>query len=631
MPLRKNLPPLVPGYGASHKLMSLPDPGSYLREIDLHFGRFMQELSGGKEDIFIASCLVSKATGEGHVCLDLSEVAGKEHLFFVKGSQKYEVIKCPELRVWRNRLYNSKVVGKPGDYKPLILDNKDRLYLYRYWRYENVLIEELLKRSSKSKNILNNSLLRILLSRLFSYKKDGIDLQMLSAIIPLARYLCVITGGPGTGKTTTVAKILALLIASSDKKKRILLSAPTGKASAKLKHSIGEIKDSLDIEGYIKEAIPTETYTVHRMLKPLPKAPYFRYNRENRLPADIVVVDEASMVDLPLMSKLVQALAEDAVLIILGDKDQLSSVEPGSVLGDICAYATGVPDSIVRIFCKITGLNKANCITSITTHKQPLINDCIIELKEVYRFSEMSGIAKLSRHVNKGDIDAVYEALEGNIYPDIRFRKLPRPDLLKIWLKEIVIKWYGGYLKANDPLVAIRAFDSFRILCPIRWGAYGVKQINRLVEKILQEEELIYVNRPWYTGRPILITENNYELGLFNGDVGIIMSDPESSGEVRAFFIGQNGEIRKFLPIRLPEHETVFAMTVHKSQGSEFDNVLFILPDTYVSVLTRELIYTAITRARNSIEIWGEMNIIEKGINQRIRRSSGLREALWGD
>ena len=626
-PLKKNLPPWAPGFGVSHRTIIYPEHILSLREIDLHFGRLMQEISGGKEEVFLASSLVSRATEEGHVCLDLSEVAGKEYLFVVRNSERYELIRCPDLKVWCNRLYESKVVGRPGEYRPLILDDNCRLYLYRYWKYENILIQELLKRASRKKNLLNVSFLRELLLKLFSYKEGIIDLQMLSAIIPLTRYICVITGGPGTGKTTTVAKILSLLLAFYQKRMRILLCAPTGKASAKLRQAIVKIRDRLNIEDHIKDKIPTETFTIHRMLRPIPKTPYFRHNSENKLSADVIVVDEASMVDLPLMSKLIQALPEDAALIILGDKDQLSSVEPGSVMGDICAGCTGFPDGVVRLFHKIMGDDVYTLGDEI---KRPPINECIVELKKVYRFSETSGIARLSEAVNKGDAEKIFEILKGESYSDIRFRKLPKPDLFRIWLKNKVIDKYGLYLKEKSPLDAIKAFESFRILCPIRWGPYGVKEVNRLVERILQEQGLIpKVNGPWYPGRPLLIVENSYELDLFNGDVGIIMPDPDSKGELRAFFLDQDGNLRKFLPIRLPAHETVFAMTVHKSQGSEFDDLLFILPDVYVPVITRELIYTAITRAKNSIEIWADMEVMEKGITQQIRRSSGLRDALW--
>jgi len=327
----------------------------------------MYEISGKKEEVFIASCLVSKATGEGHVCLDLSQIANKDIYIFVNTSGRYETIKCPDLKKWCDVLYKSKVVGKPGDYKPLILDEKYRLYLYRYWNYERILIERLTKIASNKMSITNLSIIRNVIFKLFSYKKGELDLQMICALVSLSRNLCIISGGPGTGKTTTIAKILALLIACLDKKPRIFLSAPTGKASARLKQAITKIKYDLYVNEDIKKDIPTDTFTIHRMLKPILGTPYFRYNAENKLPADLVVVDEASMVDLPLMSKLTQAISDDTKLILLGDKDQLSSVEPGSVLGDICAGAVGFSQNMAELFHKITG-EYVNILHDKTNH-----------------------------------------------------------------------------------------------------------------------------------------------------------------------------------------------------------------------------------------------------------------------
>ena len=586
----------------------------YLREIDFYFANFIKELSKEKEEVFIAAALVSKATEDGHVCLDLEEIAGREQTFFVRGINKYETIRTPELNSWVNKLLDSRVVGRPGDYKPLILDQKNRLYLYRYWRYEDILIRELKRRTERLKKIEDFYLIKRTLEILFP-NRDSSDLQKASSIISLITYFSVISGGPGTGKTSTIAKIIALLLKLS-LGRRIFLSAPTGKASARLKQAIMEIKKGLQIEEEIKDMIPKESFTIHRMLGYVPGRMNARYNEENRLPADVVIVDEASMIDLPLMSRLVQAIPEDATLILLGDKDQLSSVEPGSVLGDICAGSKEYPEIVDRFFNgDISGL-------------RPGIENCIIELKKNYRFSEESGIYQLSKAINSGDKERVFQILNGN-YKDILFKKLPRPEILKKSLEQIVLEGYGRYLRAKDPFETLSLFESFRILTPIRWGPYGVRQINRIVESILRENLLISMESPWYAGRPILIVENSYELGLFNGDIGILMPDPESGNEIRAFFIDPEGNVRKFLPIMLPEHETAFAMTVHKSQGSEFDNVLFILPDTYVPVITRELIYTAITRARKGIEVWGRPEVIEEGITQRIRRSSGLRDALW--
>ncbi len=599
------------------------EPEPCLREIDIHFAKLMKELSDGDEIVFLSACLVSRAVGDGHVCLDLRQLSGKEFTFSLRNNSKKYTIQCPELHIWYESLLKSKVVGRPGEYKPLILDDKYRLYLQRYWDYERILGEELLKKASKKEKIQDFSFIKDILFRLFPTEKGKINLQLLSAITALRRKLCVITGGPGTGKTTLIGKILALLIISSKREPKILLCAPTGKASARLKQAISEVKERIEVDEKIKSIIPDEAYTVHRMLKPIPKTPYFFYNSQNRLPADIVVVDEVSMVDLPLMSKLIQAIPEDAKLILLGDKNQLSSVEPGSVLGDICAYSTGISKDSLEIYFRLTGERFLAPFSG--DHK---IDECIVELKENYRFSKRSGIAHLSEAVNRGEKEKAMVILNSN-FPDVVFRRLPSQERLKYMLKEKVLSGYKEYLLEKDPYNALKKFEKFRILSPIRWGPYGVNSINRIVEQILREEGLISEENQWYAGRPILITKNDYELLLFNGDTGIIMKDPERGFEERAFFIGADGTLRRFLPIRLPEHETAFSMTVHKAQGSEFDEVLFILPDTYIPIITRELIYTAITRAKRRIEIWAKPEIFEKGIEQKIERSSGLRDMLW--
>ncbi len=612
-------------YGVSLSGAVIFSPETSLREIDIYFGKLMQKLSkNSAEEVYIASVLVSMVTGNGHVCLDLSLVAGKESTFPTKGND-HLTIKCPELNIWTDKLLSSNVVGRPGEYKPLILDNKNRLYLYRYWKYEYLLIQELKKRISNKRKLSKLGYIRKLFFSLFP-QKDTSDSQMLSSLIALISPFCVISGGPGTGKTSIVAKILALLVAISEKTPKILLSAPTGKASARLKQAISKIKQQLSIDQGIKDIIPSEAYTIHRMLGYMPRSFRFRYNKDNRLPADVVVVDEASMIDLPLMSKLIAALPDDCELIILGDKDQLSSVEPGSVLGDICGDTNGI-SPLIKEFYKLLKDGKSDLFCP----KKLNIRDCIAELDRSYRFSERSGIYQLSKAVNRGDKEKVRQILEYDRYDDVSFKKIVRIDQLKKNLERVVLNEYTRYLRLKDPYEAIMSFESFRILCPLRWGDYGVKRINRLVEEILQEHSFIHMDSPWYAGRPILIVENDYELGLFNGDVGILIPDPESNNEIRAFFVDPDGKIRKFLPIRLPKHETVFAMTVHKSQGSEFDRILFILPDTYFPIITKELIYTAITRARNFVEIWGKMEIIEKGVSQRIMRSSGLKDALWNE
>lgn len=259
----------------------------------------------------------------------------------------------------------------------------------------------------------------------------------------------------------------------------------------------------------------------------------------------------------------------------------------------------------------------------------PGMGDCIVELKKNFRFGPRSGVGRLSGAVNRGEGKAALSLLKSERFSDIRWKALPPPTTLASMLTERVIQGYEAYLQAPDISEKLRLFDTFRILCVIRNGPYGVLALNRSVERVLGEKGWIRPEKHWYPGRPILIVRNDYNLGLFNGDVGIILSDPDAGDDPRAFFASDAGAVRRFLPATLPEHETVYAMTVHKSQGSEFDRAVLILPDRPSPVLTRELLYTGVTRVKKAVEIWGREPVFLEGTARRTRRASGLREALW--
>jgi exodeoxyribonuclease V alpha subunit len=305
-------------------------------ELDIHFASFISRLAGTRApELCLAAALASNYTRQGHICLALSSIAGKQ---LVEGENGHDPIICPELRDWHKKLRKTSVVGKPGEYKPLILDDRSGLYLHRYWDYEEKLANLIRERVNEDKENIDFTHLREGLDRLFPQGQDEeVDWQKVAAFTSLVKTFCIISGGPGTGKTTTVAKILALILEQpSPTKPRIALTAPTGKAAAKLQQAIKGSKAKLTCADSIKDAIPKEASTIHRLLGSVPGSPYFRHNAQNMLPVDIVVVDEASMVDLALMSKLIQALPPQARLILLGDKDQLASVEAGAMLGDIC-------------------------------------------------------------------------------------------------------------------------------------------------------------------------------------------------------------------------------------------------------------------------------------------------------
>ena len=589
----------------------LTDYGSF-SEIDIHFAKFMTRFSGQENpNLFLAAALVSRATAEGHICLDLSSEWGDDS-------------------AWHKSLYSTKVVGRPGDYKPLILDDQSRFYLYRYWQYEKVFADDINSRAATQIEEIDIPLFKNGLSRFFPQSQDEeTDWQKLAAFVSVMKRFCVISGGPGTGKSTVIAKILALLL-EQDKvnKTRVALAAPTGKAAARLQEAIKDGKEMLPIEDHIKEAIIAEASTIHRLLGTIPGSPYFRHNAKNPLPVHTVIIDEASMVDLALMSKLVQATPSNARLILLGDKDQLASVEAGSVLGDICdtGHIHGFSQKFSERFKQITG---DRIEINSNSSNGPEIQDCVVQLNRSYRFGIDSGIGTVSQAINKGDGSLALSLLMSNNYDDIRWKTLPRPSTLYKSLKDTVIHGYRSYLEVSDPMEIFRLFERFRLVCVLREGPYGVSALNLLVEQILREENLITIDKRWYRGRPVLITRNDYSLGLYNGDIGIILPDPASNNDLRAFFLSPDGALRRFLPIRLPVHETAYAMTVHKSQGSEFDETLLLLPDRHTPILTRELIYTGITRARKMIEVWGIESIFLEAINQRIERASGLHDALW--
>lgn len=597
----------------------------FLSDLDVHFARFMGRLSGRDDpDLSLAYALTSWARGQGHICLDLEMADGR---LFPRGFPDERRFPPPDR--WIELLQNSPVVGQPGEYCPLVLSGR-RLYLHRYWRYEQDLIAFIQARSSPEMDSFEPAVLKEKMDRLFPpWGEAGPDWQKAAALIGALKPFCVISGGPGTGKTTTAAKILALLVElHSTAPLRIFLAAPTGKAAARLQESLARAKKDLPVADAVKERFPAEAYTLHRLLGVLPEGGGFRHGADHPLAADAVIVDEASMVDLALLARLTAALPAGARLILLGDQDQLASVEAGAVLGDICdtGRTRGFSPYLVRVLQDVLEEN-----TAWPVEESPVrgLGDCVVPLRRNYRFGADSGIGAVSRLVNAGEADPALVRIRAGGGEDLCWRDLPPPESLARSLREAVREGFSPYLKQQDPEGVFAHLQAFRILCALREGPYGVQGLNLLVERQLRRDGLIKPEGRWYPGRPILITQNDYTLRLFNGDVGVILPDPGADQELRAWFSGEKGQWRKFPPRRLPAHETVYALTVHKSQGSEFDRVLLILPDRDNPVLTRELIYTGITRARKRVEIWGREAVFREAVNRRIRRSSGLREALW--
>ncbi|HOI73372.1 MAG TPA: exodeoxyribonuclease V subunit alpha [Syntrophales bacterium] len=594
-------------------------------ELDIQFARLAERIAGAESpEVALAAALASRARVEGHICLDLADAAG-----LVAPAQDGDSRRFPTLERWLDRLGKSPAVGRPGDWRPLVLDGT-RLYLYRYWDYERRLAEGLRSRAADDPGGIDDALLREGLGRLFPPGGDGTDWQKAAAFTAVTKRLCVLSGGPGTGKTYTVAKILALLIEQAGGSDcRIALAAPTGKAAARLQESIRGVARTLPCTDSVRSRLPEEAATVHRLLGSVPGTSLFRHDAAHPLAADAVVIDEASMVDLALFSQLVQALPARTRLILLGDRDQLASVEAGAVLGDICD--TGREHGYTRRHRERYGeLTGEKLPPADPREEDKAMGDCIVGLRKSWRFGEDSGIRTASLAVNAGEGRRALDEARSGHFADLHWLDLPRPEALQRFLEEHLGEWPGDFRDNAAPESSLNLLDRFRILCALREGPYGVSAVNGLVERILRRRGIIQPEGRWYAGRPVMITRNDYTIRLFNGDVGMILPDREAGGELRAFFRSPDGSLRSLPPSRLPEHETVWAMTVHKSQGSEFDRVLLVLPDRDAPILTRELLYTAVTRARKRIAICGRQDVFTAACSRRTARFSGLRDALWG-
>ncbi len=531
--------------------------------LDCHLADFLAARSGlSGDDLDTFRQLVRELSGalaDGHSCL-------------------------PVRPTDREILTASPLVSKDKT-TPLVLFG-DWLYLHRYFTYETRLAAGIAELAGRSSGVPEKN---ALLDACFGPDSDEIDGQKLAARLAVDKALAIISGGPGTGKTTTVVKIIGVLLQAFGRDLQVALAAPTGKAAMRLSTAVAGSKERLPFTAEIRAAIPDETRTLHRLLGAREYSVSFRHTRDNPLPWDVVVVDEASMVDLAMMSKLVEALKPGSRLILLGDKDQLVSVESGAVLADL---VEALPDNTV-------------------------------ELRKTYRFD--AAIGRLSRAVNSGDIAMVRQLLTDR--GSSRIRLLTEP------LAEFAGNRYLDYMRLVEQVGEVgrqrvfAAFNGFRILSALRRGPVGVQGINAMMEQFLSRQGYDCSARTWYPGRPVLITRNDYSQDLYNGDVGIALPDPADGG-IRVVFQRPDGTFKTCLPFRLPPCETAYAMTIHKSQGSEFDDVLVVLPEKENPILSRELVYTAVTRARKQILVRADEHILAQALERKTRRYSNLKDRL---
>lgn len=589
--------------------MTAPAPAPVeISPLARHFVALLARLSPHDPPIVaeLAARLLAAAE-RGDVCLDLRQEDGYEALL-------------TELR-------GSAVVGKSGEWKPLVLDEQGRLYLYRQWLAEHRLAVELRERGERLREGVDLVILADGLQRLFPLGRDGrLDEQAIAAATALLKPLSVISGGPGTGKTTTVVKVLALLLEQAQLPLRIALTAPTGKAAARLRESISRARSALPCDPAIREAIPQETATLHRLLGANADGTSFRYGSERKLRVDVVILDEASMVSLVLMQQLMSALPQGACLIILGDRDQLASVEAGAVLADLCEVREGGGSAefatLLASLFKEGGEKLPPPVVST-------LADAIVTLRESRRFDAEGAIGTLCRRLNRGDGGKALELLRSGD-PQAQWFDLSDPAAYMKGAAAEIEEWICATLAAATPQEALTRFGRFMLLTALRQGPMGSIAMNRRIEELLGERKRIDSGKLWYAGRPVMITRNAPGLDLFNGDIGLTLPDPTAGGALRVFFPSPSGEVRGLVPLTLPAHETAFAMTVHKSQGSEFSRIHLLLPGQRSNILTRELLYTAVSRARNSLQIYGDAAAFVAAAAERVVRSSGLRDQLWG-
>lgn len=610
--------------------------------MDRTFARLVVRLVGehgaigadGQELLRCTALLVSAERADGNSCVELGEYAGRE---VDLGGR---VMRFPTLAQWRRILLDSGVCGSTSFSTAdeisdvglsLFVLEDDRLYLSRYHRAESRLAAAIHRRvasvvavdaTASTASTASTARFRAL----FPSASDAatVDWQALAAVAALRSPLVFITGGPGTGKTTVAARLLALLL-DRDPTLTIALAAPTGRAAARLSEAIGAAAVRDGLHELTQIAATTGGRTLHRLLGYHPATQRFRFHANRPLAEDVVVVDEASMVDVLMMDALFAALKPSARVIVLGDPDQLASVDTGFVLGDVtrAAHGDGRSDAVrysadlVRAYAALSGVNAPALVRE--DHPLPL-QDVVIRLQVSWRFGRQVGIGRLAESTRLGRSDDVLGVLDDPACDDVALRDMPATAAA---LLAPVQSQVERLLSALTPDDALEALAQFRILAALREGPSGVAGLNTLIESWLQRRGRFVAG--WYDHRPILITANDPSTQLYNGDVGVVLA---VGGMPMVHFPTPDGGVRSLSPSQLPMHETAWAMTVHKSQGSEFDHVLLVLPDVDSRVLTRELVYTGVTRARRSVTLFGDRQILVAAVERSVARASGLVQRL---
>jgi exodeoxyribonuclease V alpha subunit len=571
---------------------------------------------------------LSQKMSEGHICIPVDNLDTTD---LPEGYQHTP----PD----KTALLQHDLVGTGAAYKPFIL-HQDKLYLQRYFNYETQLLNRIhaltqLTDWELSARMLALKGLQPFIEQLFSGNiAQGPDWQLAAAMIAVLQNFTIITGGPGTGKTTTVAKILAILF-SLQPDLKVALAAPTGKAAARMAESLMQTKIVIPdaVRAQFNRLQPA---TLHRLLGWNAGNPYFKHNAENPLPHDLIIIDESSMIDVAMFAKLLAAVGKGSRIILLGDKDQLASVEAGSLFGDLCKApaALNVFSETMRHFMNDFIKDPSQQITpeySAGNSRHTLFQH-IVELRYSHRFKDDQAIGKISKAVIQNDVPALQSFLEHNLFKEVQIDASYDSGVF-----DTFIEGYVAICESEQPWEetsikkALNHLNTLRILCAVKEGEQGVNRLNSRVEAYLVNKKCIQMDTEFYEHRPIMVTKNNYALGLYNGDIGILRKD--ANGIMRAWFIENAADgtiqLKSVLPGFITRMQTVFAMTIHKSQGSEFEKALVILPQSgRQDLLTRELLYTGITRAKEKVIIQSSKETFMEAAKAFVERGSGVTDRL---
>jgi exodeoxyribonuclease V alpha subunit len=628
---------------AGSGLLGAFNDAGVLAAADVHVALRLAAIANDRDDhVALATALAVRGPRLGHVYVDLATI-GDTATVESEDEVDLSTLPWPTPGEWAERLIGSPLVAvgedDPEAGLPLRLVGS-ALYLDRYWREERAVAADLLAFAEAPPEAIRDDVLSEGLARLFV--PDGIGgteadaRQRLAAATAVLRRFAVVAGGPGTGKTTTVARIIALLAeqaaAAGSPAPLVALAAPTAKAAARLQEAVHEEGAKLRVDDAIREQLGALTAsTLHRLLGWLPSShSRFRHNRTNRLPHDVVIVDETSMVSLSMMARLVEAVRPEARLVLVGDPGQLTSIEAGAVLGDIVGpTGTSLPmrPAARERLAAVTGEG-----IPATGGRDAVIGDGIVVLDRVHRYGE--GIAEVADAIRRGDADGAIAALAAGVEGVTWIADDPAADAESDVMRPVrdgavaAARAVIQGARAGDARDAIATLSTFRVLCAHRRGAHGVATWTERIERWLAATVPGFAGEgEWYAGRPLLVTENDYGLRLYNGDTGVVVTTP--SGRLTAAF-ERRDEVAEFTPARLGAVETVYAMTIHKSQGSQFDTAVVLLPEPTSQILTRELLYTAVTRARARLVLVGPEETVRAAVARPVARASGLQWRLWG-